>query len=122
MWCRWPRPHLLYAERRQRGRCVPLGPNNHSTPDYVAKAVCERVELRFPREKLSTRTDAKVRCELVDVLRRLAARKNVEEVAANTDDIICERDLQDANRLNARIHADIVNGPHGFAGVIDLLL
>ena len=39
------------------------------TLDYTCKAVKERVDLRFPREKLSTRTPAKVRSEVLDVLR-----------------------------------------------------
>lgn len=92
------------------------------TLDYVAKAVRERIELRFPREKLSTRTGPKVRSEILDVLRQLEALEIVEEVAANADGVICERDVQDANRLNARIPADVVNGLHVFAAVIDLLL
>lgn len=92
------------------------------TLDYVAKAVRERIELRFPREKLSTRTPTKVRSEILDVLRQLEALEIVEEVAANADGVLCERDMQDANRLNARIPSDVVNGLHVFAAVIDLLL
>lgn len=92
------------------------------TLDYVAKAVRERIELRFPREKLSTRTPPKVRSEILDVLRQLEALEIVEEVAANADGVLCERDMQDANRLNARIPSDVVNGLHVFAAVIDLLL
>lgn len=92
------------------------------TLDYVAKSVRTRIELRFPREKLSTRTPPKVRSEILDVLRQLEELEIVEEVAANADGVICERDSQDANRLNARIPADVVNGLHVFAGVIDLLL
>lgn len=92
------------------------------TMDYVAKAVRERIELRFPREKLSTRTPPKVRSEVLDVLRQLEELEIVEEVAANAEGVICERDLQDANRLNCRIPTDVVNGLHVFAGVIDLLL
>lgn len=92
------------------------------TMDYVAKAVRERVELRFPREKLSTRTPPKVRSEILDVLRQLEELEIVEEVAANAEGVICERDVQDPNRLNARVPSDVVNGLHVFAGVIDLLL
>lgn len=92
------------------------------TMDYVAKTIRERVELRFPREKLSTRTPPKVRSEILDVLRQLEALEIVEEVEANADGVICERDLQDPNRLNCRIPSDVVNGLHVFAGVIDLLL
>lgn len=92
------------------------------TMDYVAKAVRERVELRFPREKLSARTPPKVRSEVLDVLRQLEQLEIVEEVEANAAGVLCERDLQDPNRLNVRIPTDVVNGLHVFAGVIDLLL
>ena len=92
------------------------------TLDYTRKAVRERVALRFPREKLSSRTAAKVRSEILDVLRKMEELEILEEVEANADGVIVERDLQDVNRLNARIPADVVNGLHVFAGRIDLLL
>lgn len=92
------------------------------TLDYVRTACRERIALRFPREKLSSRTPAKVKSELLDVLLKLQDLEIVEEVEANKDGLIVERDLQDANRLNARIPADVVNGLHIFAGRIDLLL
>ncbi len=92
------------------------------TLDYVRKACRERIALRFPREKLSSKTPAKVRAELLDVLKKLEELEIVEEVDANKDGLIVERDSQDTNRLNARIPTDIVNGLHVFAGRIDLLL
>lgn len=92
------------------------------TLDYTRKAVRERVALRFPREKLSSRTAAKVRSEILDVLRKMEELEILEEVEANADGVIVERDLQDVNRLNARIPADVVNGLHILAGRIDLLL
>ncbi|NLT22610.1 MAG: phage tail protein [Syntrophorhabdus sp.] len=92
------------------------------TLDYVRKAVRERISLRFPREKLSSKTPPKVRAEILDVLLLLQELEMVEEVEANKDALIVERDLQDVNRLNARIPADVVNGLHVFAGRIDLLL
>ena len=92
------------------------------TMDYVARTIRERIELRFPREKLSTRTPPKVRSEILDVLRQLEELEIVEEVQANAEGVICERDLQDPNRLNCRVPANVVNGLHVFAGVIDLLL
>ena len=92
------------------------------TLDYTRKAVRERISLRFPREKLSSRTPAKVRSEILDVLRKMEELEILEEVEANADGVIVERDLQDVNRLNARIPADVVNGLHIFAGRIDLLL
>lgn len=92
------------------------------TLDYVRKACRERIALRFPREKLSSKTPAKVRTELLDVLLRLQDLEIVEEVEANKDGLIVERDEQDVNRLNAKIPCDVVNGLHIFAGRIDLLL
>lgn len=92
------------------------------TLDYVRKAVRERISLRFPREKLSSRTAAKVRSEILDVLYKLEELEIVEQVDANKEGVIVERDSQDPNRLNARIPADVVNGLHVFAGRIDLLL
>ncbi len=92
------------------------------TLDYVRKACRERVALRFPREKLSAKTPAKVRSELLDVLYKLEALEIVENVDEHSDGLIVERDLQDPNRLDAKIPTDVVNGLHVFAGRIDLLL
>lgn len=92
------------------------------TLDYVRKAVRERITLRFPREKLSTRTLPKVRSEILDVLRKMEELEILEDVANNAEGVLVERDTQDPNRLNARIPADVVNGLHIFAGCIDLLL
>lgn len=92
------------------------------TLDYVRKAVRERISLRFPREKLSERTAPKVRSEILDVLYKLEELEIVEMVEANKPGVIVERDLQDPNRLDAKIPVDVVNGLHVFAGRIDLLL
>jgi phage tail sheath gpL-like len=92
------------------------------TLDYVRKACRERISLRFPREKLSGRTAERVRTELLDVLLKLEELEIVEKVLANKDGLLVERDLQDPNRLDAKIPADVVNGLHVFAGRIDLLL
>lgn len=92
------------------------------TLDYVRKAIRERISLRFPREKLSVRTEQKVRSEIIDVLIKLEELEIIEKVQENLPGIIVERDSQDPNRLNARIPADVVNGLHVFAGRIDLLL
>lgn len=80
------------------------------------------MDLRFPREKLSSRTPAKVRSEVLDVLRNLEALEILEEVEANAEGVIAERDLQDPNRLNIKIPADVVNGLHVLAARVDLLL
>lgn len=92
------------------------------TLDYVRKACRERIALRFPREKLSSKTPVAVRDQLIDVLEKLEDLEIVEEVDANADGVIVERDEQDVNRLNAKIPVDVVNGLHVFAGRIDLLL
>ncbi|HCG2926676.1 TPA: phage tail sheath subtilisin-like domain-containing protein [Escherichia coli] len=92
------------------------------TLDYVRKACRERIALRFPRDKLSSRTAPLVESELYDVLLKLEELEIVEEVVANKAALIVERDRQDNNRLNARIPADVVNGLHVFAGRIDLYL
>ena len=92
------------------------------TLDYVRKAIRERISLRFPREKLSERTAKKVRSEILDVLYKLEELEIVEMVDANASGVIVERDLQDPNRLDAKIPCDVVNGLHVFAGRIDLLL
>ncbi|HGE8473122.1 TPA: phage tail sheath C-terminal domain-containing protein [Serratia marcescens] len=92
------------------------------TLDYVRKACGDRIALRFPRDKLSSRTPAKVRSELLDVLIKLEELEIVENVTENQSALLVERDSQDVNRLNAAIPTDIVNGLHVFAGRIDLLL
>ncbi|MBU9231442.1 phage tail sheath subtilisin-like domain-containing protein [Burkholderia multivorans] len=92
------------------------------TLDYVRKACIQRIALRFPREKLSEKTPPKVRSELLDVLYKLEELEIIENVEANADKLIVERDLQNVNQLNAAIPADVVNGLHIFAGRIDLIL
>lgn len=92
------------------------------TLDYVRDACRERIKLRFQRSKLSSKTPAKVKSELLDVLLKLEELEIVEEVLANKDALVVERNLQDPNRLDAKIPADVVNGLHVFAGRIDLLL
>lgn len=92
------------------------------TLDYVRKACRERIALRFPRTKLSSKTPPRVRSELIDVLLKLEALEIIEEVNANLPGLVVERSLQDPNRLDAAIPTDVVNGLHVFAGRIDLLL
>ncbi|MDP2167985.1 MAG: phage tail sheath C-terminal domain-containing protein [Thermodesulfovibrionales bacterium] len=92
------------------------------TLDYLRKACRERVALRFPREKLSSKTPPKVRAELLDVLMKLEELEIVEEVAANKAGLIVERSVQDPNRLDAQIPSDIVNGLHVLAARIELYL
>jgi len=92
------------------------------TLDYTRRSVRERLLLRFPRAKLSTKTPARVRTEVLDILNRLERLEILENVALNRSGVIIERDEQDPNRLNIRIPADVVNGLHVIAGRIDLIL
>ena len=92
------------------------------TLDYTRRAVRERLLLRFPRVKLSAKTPARVRTEVLDILNRLERLEILENVAANYPGVIVERDEQDPNRLDIRIPADVVNGLHIIAGRIDLIL
>jgi phage tail sheath gpL-like len=92
------------------------------TLDFVRLAIETREALRFPRSKLSAKTPDAVRAQIIDVLKQLEALEIVEFVTENLAGIICERDLQDANRLNCLIPADVVNGLHILANRIDLYL
>lgn len=89
---------------------------------YVRMACRDRIRLRFPRSKLSKKTPAAVRGELLDVLKKLEELEIVEDVDANAAALVVERSDQDVNRVNAIIPTDVVNGLHVFAGRIDLLL
>ena len=92
------------------------------TLDYTRRAIKERIALRFPRDKLSDRLLPKVKSEILDVLLKLEQAEIIENAEANKGKLIVSRSLQDANRVNAVIPADVVNGLHVFAGRIDLIL
>jgi phage tail sheath gpL-like len=92
------------------------------TLDYTRRSVRERLLLRFPRAKLSAKTPARVRSEVLDILNRLENLEILENVVANRPGVLCERDEQDPNRLNIRIPSDVVNGLHVIAGRIELIL
>ena len=92
------------------------------TLDYTRKAIVERESLRFPRSKKSKRVKAQMREEILDVLYKLEELEILENVADNEPGVLVEDDLQDPNRLDARIPADVVNGLHVVANRIDLLL
>ena len=89
---------------------------------YVSKACIQRVALRFPREKLSDKTPARVRSELIDVLMRCEELEILEQVEANLSNLIVERDKQNVNMLDVRIPSDVVNGLHVVGMVVDLYL
>ena len=92
------------------------------TLDYTRRAIKERIALRFPRDKLSDRLLPKVKSEILDVLLKLEQAEIIENAEANKGKLVVSRSLQDANRVNAAIPADVVNGLHVFAGRIDLIL
>lgn len=92
------------------------------TMDYAMKAYRTRIALRFPRDKLSTKTPARVRSELLDVSYKMEELEFIENVDLWKADLVVERDSQDVNRLNAKIPVDVVNGLHVFAGRLDLIL
>jgi len=92
------------------------------TLDYMRTAWRQRIALRFPRDKLSAKTPAKVRSELLDVAYKAEELEIIENVDANKDGFIVEPDLQNVGQLNAKLPCNVVPGLHVFAGVIDLIL
>ena len=92
------------------------------TLDYTRKACRDRIRLRFPNEKNTARIRGKVRSELYDVLMKLEAAEILENVERWQDRLIVEPSESDANRVDAIIPADVVNGLHVFAGRIDMIL
>ncbi|WP_066568042.1 phage tail sheath subtilisin-like domain-containing protein [Snodgrassella sp. CFCC 13594] len=92
------------------------------TLDYVRDAVDQRIALRFPRDKLSSKTPRRVKSEILDVLLKCEDAEILEEVMANKNLLVVQRNGSDVNRLDAIIPADVVNGLHVFAARIDLYL
>ena len=92
------------------------------TLDYTRKAIEQRIELRFPRAKLSARTPDKVRSEILDVLLRLENEEILENVAQHKAKLLVKRNGVDPNRLDCVIPTDVVNGLHIVANRVDLIL
>jgi len=92
------------------------------TLHYFRKACRERISLRFPREKLSTKTPPKVRSELLDVSYKCEELEFLHRIDEFKDRLIVEVDSQSVGQLNAAIPAPVVPGLHVFAGRIDLYL
>ena len=99
-----------------------LDMNTIRTLDYVRLAIRTAILLQFPRSKLSVNTPAKVRTVIIAVLTLLEDLEIVQNVTANLPGIILELDIQDPNRLDAKIPANVVTGLHVFAARIDLIL
>ena len=89
---------------------------------YVKLAVEARQRSVFQRAKLSTKTPDRVKTQVLYTLNQLEEFEIVENVQANKDGVICERDSVDANRVNTKIPTDVVNGLHVLANRIDLIL
>lgn len=89
---------------------------------YVSGACADRIALRFPRDKMTGRTIARVRSELIDVLMKCEELEIVEDVENNLANLIVERDAQNTGMLNCRVPSDVVNGLHQVGMVIDLYL
>ena len=92
------------------------------TLDYVRTAIDQRIALRFPRDKLMNKTALRVRSEILDVLVKCEEAEILEDVLENKAKLVVQRNPNDANRLDAMVPADVVNGLHVFAARIDLYL
>ncbi|WP_175948764.1 phage tail sheath subtilisin-like domain-containing protein [Burkholderia pyrrocinia] len=90
--------------------------------DYMRKAWRQRIALRFPRDKLTEKTPAKVRSELLDVAYKAEELEIIEDVDQWKNNLIVEKDLQSAGQLNSKIPCAAVQGLHVFAAVIDLII
>jgi phage tail sheath gpL-like len=96
--------------------------NTLRTLDYVRAQVLLRLQQRFQRAKLSTKTPGRVRSETLDVLYLLEQLEIVQNVKQYASGVICERDSADVNRIDIKIPTNIVSGLHVIAGVLDLIL
>ncbi|KON47022.1 phage tail sheath subtilisin-like domain-containing protein [Mariprofundus ferrooxydans] len=92
------------------------------TLDYVAAAIEQRIALRFPRDKKSVRTKARVKDEIMNVLYKLEDLEIIENVDANKAGLLLEDDAVDPDRYNTKIPVDVVNGLHVIANRLDLIL
>jgi len=92
------------------------------TLNYVRLALETRLSNVFPRAKLSERTPARVRTQVIDVLKQLESLEIIERVDQYIDRVLVERDTVDPNRVNISIPCDVVNGLHIIAQKINLYL
>jgi len=88
--------------------------------DYGKLAIETREAQRFPREKKTLRTKAKLKTEILDVIRLL----NDLEIwnAVEPEEVIVEDDPVSVGRVNVRIPAKVVAGLHIIANRLDLIL
>ena len=90
------------------------------TLDYTATAIEQRIALRFPRDKKSVRTRARLGDEIYNVLIKLEELEIIEMVQKS--DVLIEDDLVDPSRYDVRINVNVVNGLHVIAQRLDLIL
>lgn len=90
--------------------------------DYTRKSVIIRIDNRFRPGKITAAILKRIRTQILDVLFRLEAAEILENVEANKDAVVVERNGADPTRVDVVIPTDVVNGLHIFAGRIDLIL
>lgn len=90
--------------------------------DYTRKSIETRFSTVFARTKITERTMAAIKTQIISVLLELQALEILENVDANIDKIIVERDLVDKTRVNCSIPADVVNALHIIADKIVMYL
>ncbi|ELB5926321.1 phage tail sheath subtilisin-like domain-containing protein [Salmonella enterica] len=91
------------------------------TLDYARKAWCDRIALRYPRDKATERNRRGVRSELLDVALKLEEEEVIENVMAMKDALIVDKSKEPGTFL-AQIPCQVVKGLHVVAARIDLYL
>lgn len=91
------------------------------TLDYARKAWCDRIALRYPRDKATERNRRGVRSELLDVALKLEEEEIIENVMAMKDALIVDKG-EEPGTFRAQIPCQVVKGLHVIAARIDLYL
>lgn len=91
------------------------------TLDYARKAWCDRIALRYPRDKATDRNRRGVRSELLDVALKLEEEEIIENVMAMKDALIVDKG-EEPGTFRAQIPCQVVKGLHVIAARIDLYL
>ncbi|EEG08956.1 phage tail sheath subtilisin-like domain-containing protein [Pseudogulbenkiania ferrooxidans] len=89
---------------------------------YGAKAVLQKLNREFPREKKSQRTQEKVWSACFDVCLSLEELEIYQNVEQHKAELVVQGDGQDVTRFNIRIPSSVVPGAHIFAVRMDLIL
>ncbi|EFQ5899792.1 phage tail protein [Salmonella enterica] len=91
------------------------------TLDYARKAWCDRIALRYPRDKATERNRRGVRSELLDVALKLEEEEIIENVTAMKDALIVDKG-EKPGTFRAQIPCQVVKGLHVIEARIDLYL